>query len=205
MGCSVGPIARAPEPSPSGPTPTPRHNTSYWGPTWGLRRGTSPHPRPHGYQDVAPPVDRPRLGLERGLLLIFFFLWLLRSTSTLADGGCNIVVPMGARKGTIPLDIPHKIPHITIRTRYPPNPWRFAPIPAPQFSPPHPTSEPQMPITPTPSDIGRKVIYRERGTHAGRKVEEGVLTSYSALVAFVRYGTGTTSAATNPQYLEWMS
>ena len=59
-------------------------------------------------------------------------------------------------------------------------------------------------IIPTQADIGRKVIYRERGDHAGRKVEEGILTSFNESYAFVRYG-GVTSAATDYADLEWMT
>ena len=59
-------------------------------------------------------------------------------------------------------------------------------------------------IRPTQEDIGRRVIYRERGTHAGRKIEEGTLTSYNHLHSFVCYGApGTTSAATDFADLEW--
>jgi hypothetical protein len=50
-------------------------------------------------------------------------------------------------------------------------------------------------ITPTHDDIGRKVVYRE--------IEEGVITSFNDLYVFVRYGSSTTSAATNPSDLEW--
>jgi hypothetical protein len=57
-------------------------------------------------------------------------------------------------------------------------------------------------IQPTENDIGRHVIYREHGDFPGRKVEEGILTSFNQLYAFVRYG-GCTSAATNFADLEW--
>jgi hypothetical protein len=57
-------------------------------------------------------------------------------------------------------------------------------------------------ISPGPDDIGRLVIYREAGTHLGRKIEEGVLTSFNQQHAFVRY-SGLTSAATNFADLEW--
>ncbi len=59
-------------------------------------------------------------------------------------------------------------------------------------------------IEPTPSDIGRRVIYRERGTHPLRRVEHGVLTSYNTHCAFVLY-SGVTSAATDFADLEWGS
>jgi len=59
-------------------------------------------------------------------------------------------------------------------------------------------------IHPTQGDIGRQVIYRERGTHAGRKVEHGVLTSFTERCAFVCY-SGLTSAATDFADLEWRS
>lgn len=57
-------------------------------------------------------------------------------------------------------------------------------------------------IQPTQVDLGRHVIYRERGDHPGKKLEEGILTSFSDLYAFVRYG-GVASAATNFDDLEW--
>jgi hypothetical protein len=58
-------------------------------------------------------------------------------------------------------------------------------------------------INPTAEDIGRKVIYRERGTHLGRKIQEGTLTAFNDHYAFVRYGAGITSAATDFADLEW--
>ncbi len=60
-------------------------------------------------------------------------------------------------------------------------------------------------IEPTQNDIGRKVIYRERGDFPGRKVEEGVITSFNDHYVFVRYGAGVTPAATLRESLEWMS
>jgi hypothetical protein len=60
-------------------------------------------------------------------------------------------------------------------------------------------------IDPTEADIGRKVVYRERGTHEGRKIEEGVLTSFKGGAAFVRYGAAVSSCATDLEDLEWMS
>jgi hypothetical protein len=50
------------------------------------------------------------------------------------------------------------------------------------------------------------VIYRERGDHPGRKVEEGVLTSFNEHHAFVRY-SGVTPAATDfgdLEFAEWL-
>jgi hypothetical protein len=58
-------------------------------------------------------------------------------------------------------------------------------------------------IQPTEADLGRKVVHRERGDFPGKKVEEGVLTSFNETYAFVRYG-GVTSAATDFADLEWM-
>lgn len=60
-------------------------------------------------------------------------------------------------------------------------------------------------IRPTEADLGREVIYREKGDFPGRKVEYGVLTSFSIErpVAFVRYGTACSSAATDLEDLEW--
>ena len=60
-------------------------------------------------------------------------------------------------------------------------------------------------IEPTKDDIGRKVVYREHGDFPGRKIEEGVVTSFNGSVVFVRYGASTTSAATAREDLEWMS
>jgi hypothetical protein len=57
-------------------------------------------------------------------------------------------------------------------------------------------------IHPTQADIGRHVIYRERGDFSGRKVEEGVLTSFNERSAFVRY-RGCSPAATDLADLEW--
>ncbi|HEY4153532.1 MAG TPA: hypothetical protein VGM38_09445 [Pseudolysinimonas sp.] len=59
-------------------------------------------------------------------------------------------------------------------------------------------------IQPTQDDIGRKVVYREHGDFPGRKIEEGVLTSFNEKYAFVRY-VGVTSAATDFADLEWIS
>ena len=44
--------------------------------------------------------------------------------------------------------------------------------------------------------VGRKAVYR--GHHPGAKPEEGIITSVNeeANLVFVRYGTGSTSAAT---------
>lgn len=60
-------------------------------------------------------------------------------------------------------------------------------------------------IEPTEADIGRKVVYRERGDFPGRKIEEGVITSINDHYVFVRYGSGTTSAATQRADLEWIN
>jgi hypothetical protein len=60
-------------------------------------------------------------------------------------------------------------------------------------------------IEPTPEDIGRGVVYRERGDFPGRKVEQGVITSFNSTVVFVRYGSNTGSAATARDDLEWVS
>lgn len=60
-------------------------------------------------------------------------------------------------------------------------------------------------IHPTAEDIGRKVIYRDwcGGNLRGAKIEEGVITSFNDSFVFVRYGTGSTSAATSREDLEW--
>lgn len=60
-------------------------------------------------------------------------------------------------------------------------------------------------INPTSADVGRKVVYRERGDFPGHKVEEGVITSFNDHCVFVRYGSGCTSAATRREDLEWPS
>jgi hypothetical protein len=55
-------------------------------------------------------------------------------------------------------------------------------------------------IEPSQSDIGRKVIYRDL---SGKKIDEGEITSFTDAYVFVRYGTGSTSAATRRDDLEW--
>lgn len=59
-------------------------------------------------------------------------------------------------------------------------------------------------IKPTSDDIGRRVVYRERGDFPGKKIEEGTLTSFNERYAFVRFN-GVTSAATDFADLEWIS
>lgn len=54
-------------------------------------------------------------------------------------------------------------------------------------------------IEPTPSDVGRAVIYRG---HAG-EVEHGVITSFNDHYVFVRYRQGCTSQATRRDQLDW--
>lgn len=51
-------------------------------------------------------------------------------------------------------------------------------------------------IDPTEADIGRKVIYVPR-------LQVGVITSFTENYVFVRYGDGSTSAATRREDLEW--
>ena len=53
-------------------------------------------------------------------------------------------------------------------------------------------------IKPTDADVGRHVIYTPYGDYENKKIEEGVITSYNDKVVFVRYGRGSTSAATDP-------
>lgn len=55
-------------------------------------------------------------------------------------------------------------------------------------------------IDPTGRDIGRKVIYHDL---SGAEVEEGVITSFTALYVFVRYGADSYSKPTRRQDLEW--
>jgi hypothetical protein len=56
-------------------------------------------------------------------------------------------------------------------------------------------------IEPTESDIGRKVIYRDLNGRG--KIEEGTITLFNDQRVFVRYTTGSTSAATRRGDLEW--
>lgn len=57
-------------------------------------------------------------------------------------------------------------------------------------------------IEPTEADIGRKVIYRSAPDY---KPEEGVITSIGRVRnVFVRYGSGSTSASTSIEDLDWM-
>lgn len=51
----------------------------------------------------------------------------------------------------------------------------------------------------TPSDTGRNVIYT---AHHGER-EEGVISSWNEKYVFVRYGMGSTAAATDPDQLEF--
>lgn len=55
-------------------------------------------------------------------------------------------------------------------------------------------------IHPIDADIGREVLFRNVGQ--GR-IETGVITSFSDLWVFVRYGAGDTAAATAHEDLEW--
>lgn len=57
-------------------------------------------------------------------------------------------------------------------------------------------------IEPTPSDIGRTVVYQDRGC---MQIEEGVITSFNDAYVFVRYGSEHTPKATRRQDLEWTS
>jgi len=54
----------------------------------------------------------------------------------------------------------------------------------------------------TDADIGRFVIYRAAPNYAP---EEGPITSFNHKYVFVRYGHGSTSAATDPKDLDWSS
>jgi hypothetical protein len=55
-------------------------------------------------------------------------------------------------------------------------------------------------IDPIESDVGRKVVYRDRSGHV---VEEGVITSFNHACVFVRYGAGQISKGTRREDLEW--
>lgn len=54
-------------------------------------------------------------------------------------------------------------------------------------------------ISPTDSDIGRKVVYRREWCD----VEYGRITSFNEKYVFVRYGQGETSQATEYGDLDW--
>jgi len=58
-------------------------------------------------------------------------------------------------------------------------------------------------IAPTAADVGRRVVYCDRAGYSFP--EEGVITSFNERWVFVRYGTGSTSAATSRQDLEWLA
>jgi hypothetical protein len=57
-------------------------------------------------------------------------------------------------------------------------------------------------MDPVESDIGRKVVYRDRSGHV---LEEGVITSFNPTCVFVRYGAGQTSKGTRRKDLEWVA
>ena len=52
------------------------------------------------------------------------------------------------------------------------------------------------------ADKGRNVVYR---TAPDFKPEQGTITSWNESFIFVRYVGGSTSAATPPEKLEWVS
>jgi hypothetical protein len=51
------------------------------------------------------------------------------------------------------------------------------------------------------ADIGRAVVYR---TAPNFEPEQGIITSFNDKYVFVRYGLGSTSAATDPDDLDWV-
>lgn len=57
-------------------------------------------------------------------------------------------------------------------------------------------------IHPQEKDIGRAVRYRSNG---GDKVEDGVITSISAMFVFVLYAGTSAPAATERSNLEWLA
>lgn len=57
-------------------------------------------------------------------------------------------------------------------------------------------------IDPTPADIGRAVVYRDRDLFLR---EDGVITSFTESYVLVRYGTDSTSRATRRRDLEWQA
>lgn len=57
-------------------------------------------------------------------------------------------------------------------------------------------------IEPTENDIGRGVIYTGN-RYPGGKPEAGVITSFTSVTVFVRYGAERHSKATDRHDLEW--
>lgn len=57
-------------------------------------------------------------------------------------------------------------------------------------------------IKPRKGDEGRAVIYARADPH--RTTERGTISSWNEKNVFVRYTTGDTAAATNPEDLEWL-
>ena len=53
----------------------------------------------------------------------------------------------------------------------------------------------------TERDVGRGVVYRDRGTG---QVEDGTLVSFNSVYLFVRYRGDTSSKATRPEDVEWL-
>lgn len=60
-----------------------------------------------------------------------------------------------------------------------------------------------MTISPTPTDVGRKVVYTGN-RYPGGRLEEGVITSFNEHSVFVRYGGDTGSKGTSREDLEWL-
>jgi hypothetical protein len=58
-------------------------------------------------------------------------------------------------------------------------------------------------IEPTEDDIGRAVVYIGN-RYPGRKLEEGVITSFNRYTVFVRYGSEQNSKGTLRADLEWV-
>jgi hypothetical protein len=56
-------------------------------------------------------------------------------------------------------------------------------------------------INPSLDDIGRKVVYRDRG--GAIPPEEGVVTSFNDFYVFARYGRDCTSKGAHRRDLEW--
>lgn len=58
------------------------------------------------------------------------------------------------------------------------------------------------------NNVGNKVVYRSLAMRSGldpSRAEEGVITGVGVTYVFVRYGTSTTSAATDPTDLDLVS
>lgn len=60
-------------------------------------------------------------------------------------------------------------------------------------------------IDPKPGDQGRRVIYTESGSFPGRKIDTGVISSWTDRYVFVYFGSGESAVATDRANLTWWS